>query len=68
MTEMSNKNSDNSISSTYQQKDNFWKLKGQRYRESNSVDSDRFLQETPPLLVQPRKVELKMPKCYQTHI
>ncbi len=29
------------------------------YRESNSVDSDRFHKETPPLLVQPRQVELK---------
>ncbi len=30
-----NKNSDNSISSTYQQKDNLWKLKGQRIKQSS---------------------------------
>ncbi len=30
------------------------------YREPKSVYSDRFHKETPPLLVQPRKVELKI--------
>ena len=34
------------------------------YRESNSVDSDRFHQETPPLIVQPRQVELKTITLY----
>ena len=43
--------------STYQQKDNIWKLKGQPPNRPY-----RFHKETPPLLVQPRQVELKSKK------
>ncbi len=54
-----NKNFENSISSTYQQKDTIIGI-DKINLESNSVDSDRFHKETPPLLVQPRQVELKI--------
>ena len=70
MRSITNKNFDNSISSTYQQKDTIIDYTVIRsevlgHRESYSFDSDKFHKETPLLLVQPRQVELK---CWQKAI